>query len=145
VIIPKICLWNQFYIRQDWSKLVRFLEDSRLELDNNRAEHSIKSFVIERKAWLWHVKNYTRRAKRHLVAHPKFYFVDCGIYNALRPRGPLDQPSETGGAALEGLVAQHLRAWIDYSRNGCELYFWRTRAGTEVDFVIYGPSVLQQP
>ncbi|MGV8124989.1 MAG: ATP-binding protein [Candidatus Xenobiia bacterium LiM19] len=87
------------------------------------------------------VKNFTRRAKRQLVAHPKFYFVDCGIYNTLRPRGPLDQPGETGGAALEGLVAQHLRAWIDYSRNGCELYFWRTRAGTEVDFVIYGPSV----
>lgn len=87
------------------------------------------------------VKNFTRRAKRHLVAHPKFYFVDCGIYNALRPRGPLDLPSETGGAALEGLVAQHLRAWIDYGRNGCELCFWRTRAGTEVDFVVYGPSV----
>ncbi len=42
---------------------------------------------------------------------------------------------------MEGLVAQHLRAWIDYSRNGCDLYFWRTRAGTEVDFVMYGPSV----
>ncbi|MHC9539624.1 MAG: DUF4143 domain-containing protein [Vulcanimicrobiota bacterium] len=60
------------------------------------------------------VKNFTRRAKRHLIAYPKFYFVDCGIYNALRPYGPLALPSEKGGAALEGLVAQHLRAWIDY-------------------------------
>jgi predicted AAA+ superfamily ATPase len=40
---------------------------------------------------------------------------------------------------LEGLVAQHLRAWIAYrgSPDG-RLYFWRTRSGVEVDFVVYG-------
>ncbi len=97
--------------------------------------------VLEDLLLAFRVKCFTRRAQRQLVAHPKFYFSDSGIYQALRPRGPLDSPGETGGAALEGLVAQHLRAWIDYSGNGGELYFWRTRAGTEVDFIIYGPSV----
>ena len=58
----------------------------------------------------------------------------------MRPRGPLDRPEEIGGAALEGLVAQHLRAWIAYSGSGFELFFWRTRAGSEVDFVVYGPE-----
>ena len=41
--------------------------------------------------------------------------------------------------ALEGLVAQHLRAWIAYTEEPHELFFWRTRSGVEVDFVIYGP------
>jgi uncharacterized protein len=57
---------------------------------------------------------------------------------AMRPAGPLDRPEEIGGAALEGLIAQHLRAWIDYSGEDFTLSFWRTRAGTEVDFVLYG-------
>src|SRR5690606_11532203 len=37
-------------------------------------------------------------------------------------------------------VAQHLRAWIAYTGRGDGLYFWRTRSGVEVDFVLYGPS-----
>ncbi len=36
------------------------------------------------------------------------------------------------------MVAQHLRAWIAYSRGKYELYFWRTQAGSEVDFIVYG-------
>jgi predicted AAA+ superfamily ATPase len=31
-------------------------------------------------------------------------------------------------------------AWIDYSEGGRTLSFWRTKAGTEVDFVVYGPG-----
>jgi predicted AAA+ superfamily ATPase len=74
------------------------------------------------------------------VAHPKFYFFDAGVFRALRPTGPLDRPAEVDGAALEGLVAQHLRAWIAYSGASLDLSYWRTRAGTEVDFVVYGET-----
>ncbi|MCP4662483.1 MAG: DUF4143 domain-containing protein [bacterium] len=63
---------------------------------------------------------------------------DAGVYRALRPRGPLDRAEEIEGAAFEGLVAQHLRAWIAYSGSDCKLCFWRTRKGVEVDFVVYG-------
>ena len=73
-----------------------------------------------------------------MTVHHKFYFFDTGIFRALRPSGPLDRPEEIEGAALEGLVAQHLKAWIDYSKWENNLYFWRTRAGNEVDFIIYG-------
>ncbi len=44
------------------------------------------------------------------------------------------------GAALEGLVFQQLRAWIDYSGGADKLHFWRTKSGVEVDFVVYGPE-----
>ena len=84
---------------------------------------------------------FVRRARRRLIAHSKFYFADAGVFRSLRPAGPMDRPEEARGAALEGLVAQHLRAWIDYSRAGATLSFWRTRAGSEVDFVLYGPDV----
>ena len=83
---------------------------------------------------------FTRRAKRQTAAHPKFFLFDAGVFRSLRPRGPLDRPEEVGGAALEGLVAQHLRAWVAYTRDDFELFTWRTRAGSEVDFVVYGPD-----
>jgi hypothetical protein len=41
------------YARQQWPKLVRFLEDGRIDLSNNRAERSIKPFVIGRKNFLF--------------------------------------------------------------------------------------------
>ena len=81
---------------------------------------------------------FSKRAKRELVAHEKFYFFDAGVFRALRPKGPLDRPSEIDGAALEGLVFQHLRAWNDYSGKRAALGYWRTKAGVEVDFVVYG-------
>jgi predicted AAA+ superfamily ATPase len=79
-----------------------------------------------------------KRARRRLVQHPKFYYADAGVFRSVRPKGPLDLPEMIGGASLEGLVAQHLRAWIAYSKGDRQLYFWRTKAGTEVDFVVYG-------
>lgn len=81
---------------------------------------------------------FTRRAKRALTSHPKFYLFDTGVFQALRPRGPLDKAEEIHGAALEGLVAQHLKAWVDDQQEDYELTFWRTRGGSEVDFVLYG-------
>lgn len=83
---------------------------------------------------------FSRRAKRQLIKQSKFYFADCGVFRSIRPKGPLDRPEEMDGAALEGLVYQHLKAWLDYSNGSHELFFWRTQAGTEVDFVIYGES-----
>ena len=83
---------------------------------------------------------FARRARRQVISHGKFYFFDCGVYRSLRPTGPLDRTEEIDGAALETLVYQHLRAWIDYSNTQDTLHFWRTRAGSEVDFVVYGSS-----
>lgn len=57
---------------------------------------------------------FTRRAQRHLVTHHKFYYFDVGVYRSLRPTAPPERSSEIDGMALEGLVAQHLRAWCDY-------------------------------
>ena len=87
-----------------------------------------------------HLPVFIKRAKRNLVGHDKYYFFDAGVFRALRPKGPLDRPSEIDGACLEGLVFQHLTAWNDYGGSKNQLFFWRTKAGVEVDFVVYGPD-----
>ncbi|MBI4238397.1 MAG: ATP-binding protein [Deltaproteobacteria bacterium] len=82
---------------------------------------------------------FTKRAKRRLVAHPKFFFFDVGVYRTLRPKGPLDRPEEIEGVAYETLIFQELRALNDSYHYGYDLYYWRTSQGTEVDFICYGP------
>lgn len=81
---------------------------------------------------------FTKRAKRATASHPKFYYFDTGVFRSLRPTGPLDRPEEIEGAALEGLVAQHLISWNAYRGEKNKIYYWRTRSGVEVDFIVYG-------
>jgi predicted AAA+ superfamily ATPase len=94
--------------------------------------------VLEDLLLSFRVPVFTRRARRATSVHPKFFLFDTGVFRSLRPRGPLDRPEEIKGAALEGLVAQHLRAWLAYRGSDAALSFWRTRSGVEVDFVVYG-------
>ena len=85
---------------------------------------------------------FSKRAKRKLVSHPKFYFFDVGVFRALRPKGPLDTPELIDGAALETLVMQELLAHIKQRKLPYDLFYWRTSAGNEVDFVLYGEGGL---
>jgi predicted AAA+ superfamily ATPase len=94
--------------------------------------------VLEDLLLAYRVPVFSRRAKRILTHQPKLYWFDAGVFRSVRPSGPLDRPEEIEGAALEGLVAQHLRAWIDYGSAEATLQFWRTKSGNEVDFVVYG-------
>lgn len=51
---PKSALGKALaYSLNQWPKLTRYLEDGRLNIDNNRAERAIKPFVIGRKNWLF--------------------------------------------------------------------------------------------
>ena len=51
---PKSALGKALaYTAEQWKYLTRYLEDGRLELSNNRAERSIKPFVMGRKNWLF--------------------------------------------------------------------------------------------
>lgn len=81
---------------------------------------------------------FTKRAKRRMIVHPKFYFFDVGIYRAIRPTGPLDMPEMIDGIALETLLFQELLAINDYHNLGYKIHYYRTADGTEVDFVLYG-------
>lgn len=95
--------------------------------------------ILEDLLICYQINIFTQRAKRELSAHPKFYFFDAGVYRAIRPQSIKDTQEEINGAGLEGLIAQHLIAWRDYTSEKHEIYFWRTRSGQEVDFVIFGP------
>lgn len=53
-VLPKNKLGEAItYLSNQWPKLVGYLADGRLSIDNNRAERAIKPFVIGRKNWLF--------------------------------------------------------------------------------------------
>ena len=53
-ILPKSVLGKAIqYALNQWDNLMNYLQDGRLEIDNNRSERAIKPFVIGRKNWLF--------------------------------------------------------------------------------------------
>ncbi|MDY0298093.1 MAG: ATP-binding protein [Acidobacteriota bacterium] len=151
------------YIRQEvmmegWTRNIgnfsRFLESisfshgSILNLSNVSRECQVERKIVESYVTVLEdllvarkLNVFSRRAQRQVAVRPKFYFFDTGLFRKLRPKGPLDAPGEIEGPALEGMVLQHLQAFVDNQNKELEIYFWRTRSGSEVDFILYGEEL----
>lgn len=138
-------------LTRDLSSFARFLETASFsqgevlsytniarEAHNNR--HTIKNYfdILEDLLIAHRLPCFTKKAKRALVSHPKFYYFDVGVYRTIRPRGPLDSAEDLEGPALETLFLQEARAINDYFKFGYEFYYWRTQSQAEIDFVLYG-------
>lgn len=81
---------------------------------------------------------FSKKAKRSLITHQKFYYFDVGVFRALRPMGPLDNASAISGHAFETLLFQEIRALNDYLDLNLEISYWHTKDHKEVDFILYG-------
>lgn len=138
-------------LTRNLSAFYRFLESasfsqgSVLNISEISRECSVERKVVENYFTIledlliaYRVPVFSKRAKRRLVSHPKFYFFDAGVYRILRPMGPLDMPEEVQGIALETLLFQELKAVNDYLNLGYKIFYWRTSNNVEVDFVLYG-------
>ena len=68
------------YLKEQWLYLLNYLKDGRLELSNNRAERSIKPFVIDRKNFLF--ANTPSGAKSSAVI---FSLIQTASENGLDP------------------------------------------------------------
>lgn len=85
-VLPKSAFGQAIaYCKNQWSKLTAFLEDGRLELDNNRAERSIKPFVIGRKNWIF--SNTPKGAKASATIYS---VVETAKENCLNPYSYLE-------------------------------------------------------
>ena len=78
---PKSALGKAFtYLKEQWPYLTNYLKDGRLEISNNRAERSIKPFVIDRKNFLF--ANTPKGATGSAVM---FSLIQTAIENSLDP------------------------------------------------------------
>ncbi len=80
-VLPKSALGQAVkYCRNQWERLEAFLQDGRLEIDNNRGERSIKPFVIGRKNWL-----FSNTAKGAASSAITYSIVETAKENGLNP------------------------------------------------------------
>ena len=78
---PKSALGKALnYLKEQWPYLTNYLKDGRLEISNNRAERSIKPFVIDRKNFLF--ANTPKGATGSAVM---FSMIQTAIENGLDP------------------------------------------------------------
>jgi len=85
-VLPKSAFGQAItYCKNQWPKLVAFMEDGRLELDNNRSERAIKPFVIGRKNWLF--ANTPKGAKASATIYS---VVESAKENGLNPYSYLE-------------------------------------------------------
>jgi predicted AAA+ superfamily ATPase len=109
---------------------------SDLGVSRNTAESYFQ--ILEDLLLAYRIPVFQKRAKRKTSVHPKFYYFDVGVYRTLRKRGPLDPEEEIEGAAVESLVFQELKAYIDNHNVSLDIYFHRTKDKSEIDFILYG-------
>jgi len=96
------------YLHNEWGKLIRYLDDGRLEIDNNRAENAIRPFVIGRKNWLFSdsVKGVTASANLYSL-------IETAKANGLEPYAYLrylftELPKAETVDAIEALLPGNL-------------------------------------
>ena len=93
--------------QQKW----HYVADLAREAHTGRHATEARIAILEDLYLAFRLPVFRKRQKRRLVAHPEFYWFDAGVFRSARPAGPFDRPEKIDGGALEGLVAQHLRAW----------------------------------
>ena len=106
------------YLHNEWHKLVRYLEDGRLEIDNNAAENAIRPFVLGRKNWLFSASVKGVQASANLYS-----LIETAKANGLEPYAYLrylftELPKAETVEAVEALLPGNLSK--DQIRIGCK-------------------------
>ena len=68
------------YLHNEWDTLIRYLDDGRLEIDNNLAENAIRPFIVGRKNWLFSTSVQGVKASANLYS-----LIECAKINGLEP------------------------------------------------------------
>lgn len=79
---------------------------------------------------------WTKSERRRLVSHPRYYFFDTGVTNSLAHTLTDQLNPKIFGRRFEQFVISQLVAFIHYKRLDCQLYYWRTNHGAEVDVLL---------
>ena len=92
------------YLDKQWPRLIRCLDDGRLEVDNNLCENSIRPFVLGRKAWLFADTPAGADASARLYS-----LIETAKANGLEPYAYLrhvftELPKATTQAEIEALL-----------------------------------------
>jgi transposase len=97
------------YLHREWPKLIAYLEDGRLKIDNNDAENAIRPFVLGRKNWMFSASVKGVKASANLYS-----LIETAKANGLEPYAYLrhlftELPMAETVEAIEALLPGNFR------------------------------------
>jgi hypothetical protein len=130
----------QNYLRALAGRAAQLLNLSELARDVGISVSTAKDWlsILEASFQLFVLRPYFANLGKRLVKSPKVYFTDTGLLCYLVGlRDPGHAASgPMGGAIFENLVAAELYKSFVHRGEEPLIYFWRTAAGAEVDFIV---------
>jgi uncharacterized protein len=115
------------------SRTANLLSISEVARDLGLAVNTIKRYLelLTMSFQCYLLRPWHENAGKRLIKSPKLYFPDAGLNRAV-----LGELSVSRGAAYESWVCAELLKWKQLQPLEPELYFYRTAAGLEVDFLL---------
>ena len=130
----------QAFLRMLAARSAQLLNLTDIARDLGVAVNTVKAWlsVLEATHQVMVVRPYFANVGKRLVKSPKVYFTDVGTLchlaglrdSAHAAAGPM------GGAIMETAVLSEIVRTLTHRGTDPQVYFWRTQAGTEVDFVV---------
>ena len=124
--LNEICRWSGQFV--DYTKLSKRAQISRHTCPNyfEILEDTMIGYRI--------FPNFDLLERIDLVKHPKFFFFDVGVLNALDRS--FDTSSRRIGALVEQLIFQQIFHSANAAKKIFEINSFRTRGGLEADFLV---------
>ena len=136
----------QNFLRTLAVRSAQLLSLTDIARDLGIAVNTVKAWlsILEATCQVTVLRPYFANVGKRLVKTPKVYFNDVGTLCYLaRLRDPVHAASgPMGGAIMETAVLSEIVRTLTHRGTDPQVYFWRTSAGTEVDFVVETPSGL---
>ena len=130
----------QNFLRLLAARSAQLLSLTDVARDLGVAVNSIKAWlsVLEATYQVIVLRPYFANVGKRLVKTPKVYFTDVGtLCHLARLKDPEHAASgPMGGAIMETAVLSEIVRTLTHRGMDPQVYFWRTAAGTEVDFVV---------
>lgn len=77
-----------------------------------------------------------RKSRQIIIKAPKFYLFDVGVAGAVIKRHIPEERGESFGRAFEHFIFTEIVAHSSYKELDYGIYYWRTKSGLEVDFIL---------
>ena len=112
---------------------------SEIARDLSLAVNTVKRYVnlLEMTFQCYLVPPYYANIGKRFIKSPKIYFPDAGLNRAI-----LGETAAAADAAYESWIFSELVKWKQLQPVEPEIYFYRTAAGLEVDFLIAGEGLI---
>lgn len=111
------------------------LHELGIKLGLNRETVERYLFLLEQSFVIFKLPAFSHNPHKEISKSQKYYFYDTGIRNILIDNMKYLNDRNDTGALWENFIIAERRKYLLYNQKNASCYFWRTYAGTEIDYV----------